>query len=173
MIKARGSFKGHSGGFSIPELLVYAAIMGFVLSFVIGGMLSLNRSVVLSRASRDLNISAATALERIEREIKDASSILLASSTLGVSPGVLTLVTTNASTTGGTMKFSLSGGKIILTTDGAIALTASDINVSRLVFYRASSTNSLAVRVEMTLSSTSTQARNFYDTAVLRESYVR
>ncbi|HEY4483038.1 MAG TPA: hypothetical protein VI953_02585 [Candidatus Paceibacterota bacterium] len=165
MIKTRG--------FTIPELLVYAAIMGFVTAFVIGGMLSLNKSVVVSRASRDVNISAATALERMVRELKDASGVVEVASVLGVNPGVLTITTTNASTTGGTMKFSLSGGQIMLTTNATSSLTAGSVNVSRLVFYNATSTNSSAVRIEMTVLSTSTQNRYYYDTAVLRESYVQ
>ncbi|HEY4518445.1 MAG TPA: prepilin-type N-terminal cleavage/methylation domain-containing protein, partial [Candidatus Paceibacterota bacterium] len=138
MIKTRG--------FTLAELLVYAAIMGFVLIFVIGGMISLNHSVIASRASRDVNISAATALERMVRELKDADSVLETGSTLGVSPGVLTIATDNASTTGGTMKFSLSGGQVMLTTNSTSSLSASNVSVSRLVFYLATSTHSLAVR---------------------------
>ena len=172
MISIRGFSRAQSRGFTLAELLVYAAIMGFVLTFVIGGVISLNQAVRVSRASRDVNISAATALERMEREIKDASGVVESASTLGVSPGVLTIATTNASTTGGTIKFSISGGQVMLTTNATTTLSSSLVNVSRLVFYLATSTNSATVRVEMTLSGTSTQSRNYYDTAVLRESYV-
>src|SRR3989338_455562 len=155
-------------GFTLVELLVYAAIMGFVLTFVVGGVISLNRSVVASRASRDLNVSASTALERMVREIKDASSVIEAASHLDVSPGVLTIETTNASTTGGTMKFSLSGGQVVLTTNATTSLSAANVNVSSLIFYLATSTNSSAVRIKMTVTSPNAQGRNFYDTAVIR-----
>ena len=70
------------------------------------------------------------------------------------------------------MKFSLSGGQVLLTTNATSSLTAANVNVTSLIFYLATSTHSSAVRIMMTLSSTSTLSRNFYDTAVLRESYV-
>jgi len=168
------NFQFSKRGFTIIELLIYTAILGFVFAFVIGGMLALNRAVVNGRGSRDLNTSAAVALERIVRETKDASSVDVANSILGVHPGKLVLNTSNASTTGGTMEFYISDGQIMIKQGvSTVSLTSASVQISDLVFHYISTTNSMALRVELTVESSSSPQRMFFDTAVLRESYIQ
>ncbi len=174
IVHTRNFSRHQRGGYSTAELLVYTFILGFILAFVASGVVALHKSVVRARSSRDVNVSAVTGLERMVREIKDATSVSTTTSTLGTSPGKLVLTTTNASTTGGTMDFSILGGMIMLHqgSNGTTTLTAANVTISRLVFYAITSTNSQSVRVELTAQTTTTPARTFYDTAVLRESYL-
>jgi len=157
------------------EMVVYVAIIAAVFALMLTGMISLYNASQTARTSRALNLSAATTLERLSRELRDGSSIITASSTLGSSPGILVIETDNASTTGGTFTFSLSGGKVYLTdSTGAKALSATEVNVSELTFWHATGTNGQAVRARITVepvASSSVAARTFYSSTVLRESY--
>ena len=77
-------------GFTLIELVVYVALVALVAVVTTNTVLVLNRSLVTIRIERKLTSSAETSLRRMIREIHLAKGIY-ASSTLGVSPGVLSL----------------------------------------------------------------------------------
>ncbi|MEK7535475.1 MAG: type II secretion system protein [Patescibacteria group bacterium] len=162
-------------GFTLIELVVYTAIVAVIFALVLTGMIGLYRSSRVARLSRTVNISAVTALERISREVRDAGTVMTASSTLNTNPGVLTIETDNASTTGGAYTFSVSSGRVQIADNTSTQfLTSSDVNVSELTFWLATSTNGEAVRVKIIaapVASSTLPARTFYSTTVLRESY--
>jgi len=164
-------------GFTLIELVVYTALVTMIGGLVLGLMIPMYRAGVESRISRRINASGALMMERLIRESKDAESIVMASSTFNTNPGVLVIRTTNASTSGGTMKFSLSNGRGLLTfgDDTSQFLTSSQTNISELTFWYLVSSSSEATRVKISISDTrasSTKARDFFDTAVLRGSYI-
>lgn len=165
-------------GFTLIELVVYAALVTVVGGIVLGLMVPMYRAGAEARISRMINTSGATMLERLLRETKDAESIKLASSTFATSPGVFVINSSNASTTGGTMKFSLSGGRGLLTFgDGSTQfLTSSQTHIAELSFWRLVATSSEGVRVKLVITDTaaasSTRTRTFYSSAVLRGSYI-
>jgi type II secretory pathway pseudopilin PulG len=164
-----------SSGFTLVEILVYTGIIAIVFVLVLTGIINLWRASETVRVARDLNLSAASAMESMTREIHQATSVLAASSTFGTTPGVLVLATDSASTTGGYYRFFVSGSKLYLT-GGATTqqLTSGNVSVTSLTFWNATSTNSEAVRVRMVVSSTrpTTTTRTIYGTAVLRGSYL-
>ncbi len=165
-------------GFTLIELVVYAALVSVVGGIVLGLMIPMYKAGAEARISRRINTSGALMMERLMRETKDAESIKTASSTFATHPGVFVLNSTNASSTGGTLKFSLSGGRGILTYgDGSSQfLTSSQTEISELKFWRLVSTTSEGVRVKLTISDTSagstTRVRTFYGSAILRGSYI-
>ncbi len=170
-------FKNKRRGFSLIELVVYAALVAVVGGLVINLMIPMYRAGVEARISRQINASGALMMERILRETKDADAILVASSTFGVNPSTLVLSTSNASTTGGTMKFALSGvvGRLTFGDLSYQALTSAQTKVTDLTFWRVASSTSEGVRVKITIVDTatsSTRARTFYGSAVLRGSYI-
>jgi len=160
------------------ELVVYAALVSIVGGIVLGLMLPMYRAGVEARISRRINTSGALMMERLLRETKDAESIKTVSSTFVAHPGVFVINTTNASTTGGTMQFSLSDGRgvLILGDDSTQFLTSSQTQISELTFWHLVSTSSEGVRVNLTISDTgaasSTRVRTFYGSAILRGSYI-
>ena len=163
-------------GYTIIELVVYSAIMAGIFVLVVSGMTALYSISIHARHSRSVNNASATGMERMIREIRDAESVLVSSSTLGNSHGSLVINSDNASTTGGTYTLSISGGKLQITNSaGSAALTGSDTKVEELIFWHFVSSNSEAVRIKMIIENsgaTTTEFRTLYDSAVLRESYV-
>lgn len=164
-------------GSTLIELVVYAALTAAIAAIVLPGVILLDRTARATRITSKLNYAAALSMERMVREIHDANSVSLASSTLGSDPGVLVINTDNASTTGGTMKFSLSNSQLYLTRGGsAIELSPPGLAVTSLVFYQyvAGATTSEGVRVIMKLADAAATSTNFirlYGAAVLRGSY--
>lgn len=163
-------------GFSLIEVVVYTAIIAGVLGIVLAGMLSLYQAGQKSRLTRNVNLSGTIGLERMSREVRDASSIVTVGSTFGSDPGVLIISTDNASTTGGTYKFYLSDGKLQIENSlGPVALTGGEAQITDLIFWHVVATNSEAVRIKLTVAdvaSSTSESRTFYNTVVLRGSYV-
>ena len=134
------------------------------------------QSYRIIKTNTDIENSAMIATDRIEREVRNASSIVTASSTFDVNPGTLVLDSIDASGTVTTLKFYVESGTLSLDVNGAYQgpLTISGVTVSNLVFREATTTNSTGVKMEMTLtagSGTTYRSDNFYDTGTLRESY--
>ena len=172
----------HSGhlervrGASLVETLLYVAILSAVLLVVAETLIIAIRSAGTLRASQRIERDAGFALERLARESRDAQSVNLGASILGVHPGKLALYTTT--TSGGTraVEFYLDSGILYLKEDGAVVgpLSSAEVVVSNLIFRRAATPRSEGVTIELTLQSGSGQAarsENFYATAVLRDSY--
>ncbi len=158
-------------GFSLVEMLVYIAVMVSVSLAGVLTYLSLNSGLVRNATERSVNHAAQVALERITRDIRGAVTVNTGLSTLGTTPGVLTL-TNNATTT----TYSISGGALSLTVNGVSlgALTGSGVTINDFVVNRYVGTSTELVRVKLTLSAVTKAAsttRTYYTSAVLRGSY--
>lgn len=116
-------------------------------------------------------------MERISREIRNASSIDVANSSLGSSPGVLQLNSVDELGNSQTVKFNVSGGELVISYNGVSIgnLLGNNISVSSLIFRRIGTTASgEAVKIELILQDNKSQdlkIENFYNTIVLRGSY--
>lgn len=163
-------------GFTLIEIVVYIAILAAVSVVAVETVLRINRALAAIRVTRTLDIAAAAAMERTIRTIRDAKAVDAAGSVFGVSPGILKL--TGAETPPATRRFTLSGGSLQYEEGGnpAIALTPPGVSVIGLVFRGTTTPHSTAIRIELTLAASSgraTTTQSFYDTAVLRNSYVQ
>jgi type II secretory pathway pseudopilin PulG len=161
----------HNRGFSLVEVLVYLSVMVLVAGGLITTFLSLDTVFLRNRTDRELMVSASMTLEQMTRAIRNAESINLAGSSFNTSPGALSL-TTGATTT----RFFISGGGIAVSVNGVELgpLTSDDVTVESLIFTHYIGTTTELVRVELTLSATSSVAsstRAFYTSAVLRGTY--
>ena len=117
-------------------------------------------------------------MERMTREIRDATGIDTGTSAFAASPGTLTLDAQDGSGAPKTVKFDVSSGgalEVLDSTDGTPHdLTGSKVVVSSLVFRDIATAAGSAVRVEITfrsLRSSTGQSVTLSDTAVLRGSY--
>ncbi|MES3005701.1 MAG: prepilin-type N-terminal cleavage/methylation domain-containing protein [Patescibacteria group bacterium] len=163
-------------GFSLVEVLIYLFLLTILLGTIINSTLLLARSYRSVKAVRSIESSAISSMDGMLREVRNAASINIGSSNLNINPGILALNTTNASGSLQTLRFYLSGGKVMMDRDGINVgqLTFSDSNVTGLVFRSIVATTSEAIKIEMLIESGTSTAfisRNFYGTAILRSSY--
>jgi len=165
----------NSKGFTIIEMLIYIAILVFMLLIVVNILLNITRAQKALKASKSIESSALFSMERITREIRNAQSVNIASSTFGTNPGLLALNGTDINGSAYSIQFYTSTSTLYINRNGAIVgpLTQTDSQVTNLVFTSIIGTSSRAVRTQMTIQSgTSTYFRtgNFYSTIILRGS---
>ena len=163
-------------GFSLIETLVYLAIFATFSVLVINSFILVVASFTNTRTNRDLLEGGSNVMERISREIRQAKNIDVTNSTLGSSPGVLQLNSTDSSGTAETIKFSITNGALNIYQNGTLqdTLLGQNISPTSLIFRRISTTKGEAVKVEMTMQdsrSKTLRSENFYDTVILRGEY--
>jgi len=156
-------------GTTFLEILIYTGIVALVSILVINSILIINSSFNSYRLTKYVNLSAATAMERMTREARLADTISEAS-VFDSHPGCLVFDSTEF--------FALSSQLMIkVGSDDSVALTPQGVEVSNLIFREvATSTNlhSKAIRIEMELSASRgkyEKSVKFYNTIVLRGSY--
>ncbi len=162
-------------GFSLVEMIIYITILSFMLVVIVSILVTINKAGRGIKAAREIQDSGSLSLERIVREARQAINVSSASSTLGTSPGVLALNSTDSNGVAEAVQFYLQNNAIHLKINGVDkgALTRSDASVTNLVFTLITTTHSQAVRTQMTIesgTSTSYHSSKFYSTAVLRGS---
>lgn len=155
-------------GFSILEVLIYVTILTFALIFVFLSITYVSRSFKTLKSDRALTTSSVSAMDRMVREIR-RSELVDASSVLDTSPGRLVLQP-------GNLTFYVEDGKLKLQegTEVLGSLTFPDAEVTNLIFRKITTTESEAIKIELALQTEvgdSVKSKNFYSTAVLRNSY--
>lgn len=158
-------------GFTLIETLVYIAVLVLIGIAIVMTYLSLDAVLLRNEVERELTSTAEFTLERMLREIREADSIDAGLSTLGSSPGRLTLETTSTTTT-----FSVSGGRVYVSVNGTSVgpLTPSNVTVQSLIFRRYQSADTLMIRIGLSLRTQNkfaTTVRTYYTSAVLRGTY--
>lgn len=163
-------------GFSLIEMLVYVGILALILVLLVNALLLVGSVRGRLGASRELNRSAVTALERMTRDIQSATSTNDAQSSFGSHPGQLTVEGFDSAGTPTAITFALNGTTLEVSEGGSVVgdLTGDDTEVTSLIFRKITTVISTAVRIEMTLQAgtgASQQTETFYATAILRGSY--
>ncbi len=163
-------------GFSLVEMLFYVAILAISLVTVMQTLVVITRSYGILRSAQRVEQEASFSLDRMVREVRDASDVSDAESTFSVHPGKLFLTTTTSEGAARTVEFSLTAGKLSLKENGVVTglLSSDKTSISNLVFRKITTARSKGVKIEMTMQSgtgTTTRSENFYATAVLRDSY--
>ena len=156
--------------------MVYTAILVILTTVLVNIFITLRRTYSALTATEGVESSAIISLERMTRDIRDATSVDTGLSTLGSSPGVLQLNTTDAGGVATTIQFFVSGQIVHVKEAGVDVgpLIASSTRVTNLVFRKITTAEAQAVKIEMTLesgTSTSYRQKKFYSTVVLRGSY--
>ena len=155
------------------EVMVYIAILVIMLVIIVQVVISVTRSERDARAARSIETSAVAVLERVTREIRQADSVNLVTSTLGSHPGRLVLTGTDASGNPRTVEFYFSNDRVVLRENGVDsgALTDNTSKVTSLVFNRFATSTVQGIRTALTLESgTSTYYRTetFYSSSLIR-----
>lgn len=165
-------------GTSIIELIVYGALFALVSISAIDLIKQSYIVMTKVRLQQKINTEGELSMQRMMREVRLASDIIMASSTLNASPGALKLQTYADDGSGATTTayMHLSSGILMLTkATSSIALTSPALTVDNLVFRLiTASTTSKAIKIEMRLMATTSAfsiSNNFYGTAIFRGSY--
>ena len=154
------------------EMLVYVGILVIISLLLINTVFTFSQSYRGLSALRLAEHSGIDSMERMTRDIRQASSVDSSHSTFGGTAGVLTLV----STSGGfstTTKFYLSNSILKVDVNGVYfgPLSLSSSTVTALTFTLLSSAVSDGVKVDMTVQSTSgvmTKIKKYHSTIILK-----
>lgn len=159
----------YSIGFTLIETVVYVSLFTLIS---IGVLSSISISSKIYRTARVNNLitqSGNTAMERITRSIRSASSVT-ANSAFGTSLGVLELLNPDGSVT----KIYISNGAVVMNENGTLSgnLTNQNLSVPSLFFYQISTPNGTAIKTDLLVSYTKTGVvKKFQTTTILRNSY--
>lgn len=165
----------HSG-FTLVEMVIYVGFLGVMSVLAINSLTTMTNGYIQLRISRDLNSSATAVLERVTRNIHEAYQVDVANSTLGTNPGRLTLLTQDFAGATTTIEFFVANN-ILRVKEGGVdigALHSSSTAMTNFIVRSISSTNSAAIKVDITMDATrghASSTRNFFTTTVLRGSY--
>lgn len=171
-------FNHRMKGMTLIEVLIYLSMLVVLLGAIIQSTLILSTHYRAVRNTRDIEDSAIAVLDRIVREARSADEILAASSTFLVSPGALGLVSNDLATgQSTTTRFYVTNSKLYISENGVELgpLTKESVKVIGFTLYQISSSNSTAVKIELSLQADEATpaviSKNFYDTVVLRGTY--
>jgi len=157
-------------------MIIYIAFFAILSVLAINATIMVMRSFYTLRINQSISQSATTAMERMSREIRNAYNIDTANSTLGTSPGRLTLLTKDNIGTLISVEFYVTAGNQVNMKIAGVdqgSLMTKTVTITNLVFTQITTANSKAVKVDMTLTDNRSgilKAVKYYDTIVLRGS---
>jgi prepilin-type N-terminal cleavage/methylation domain-containing protein len=167
---------GVKKGFSLIEVIVYIAVLSMVFGLFTSIVLYVNRSYARLAVVRSMDISAISSLDRLSRAIRSSSGVVTSQSTLGSTPGVLSLNQTSSSGITINTLFQVTGQNIQIKIDNIDQgnLLPTGVIVSKLVFNLVDSGKSQAISTQLQLEGrvgSSTLKETYYSTEILRGSY--
>lgn len=165
-------------GTGIIELMVYMALLSVLSIGAIDLVLQAYTTMTKARLQRTVTGEGELAMQRMTREIRNAYDIDTPYSTFDASPGALRLRTYSdaAGSATTTADFRIISDVLHMNrATTSVDLTSSNVSITNLVFRNIHSTTTpKAVRIEMTLTASSSRfsiTSPFYVTATLRGSY--
>jgi type II secretory pathway pseudopilin PulG len=158
------------GGFSLIEVLVYIAVLFFVMAGSIGLILSMQQLLIKHKAEQIMLRTSATALEQLVLDVKNATGVDTSASTLGSTDSVLVLETESDDIT-----FEIVSGRLTRTQSGTtLPLTDTRATVTRYEAILLTSSISSLVANEIDITVT-LGAQSFSETfsvvRILQQSY--
>lgn len=165
-------------GFSLMEVVIYTALFVLISGATVDAIIMTTRAFSNLRISRDINDSAIKVMERLTRDVKNATSIDLAQSTFSATPGRLTLNTLSATGTPVIIEYyvATTTGQLRLKENGVDkgSLMSAKTQVDALVFYLISTAQTSGIKTELHLRSSRGAVQDqdhFYNTSMLRGTY--
>ena len=159
-------------GYSLVEMVLYVSILSVFFIIIVNSLLSFTKPYREILALRVVERSGLDSMERIVREVRAATTVDTANSTLSSSPGVLSLVSTynNISTT---TKFYISNNVLNVDVNGVYQgpLSAGSTSITNLTFYHLTNGVSSAIKINMTIEAVVgnvTKTKKYSTTVVLR-----
>lgn len=145
----------HRSGFTLIEALIYIAIVSMVVTGLVLFSISISNTRTKTYVVQEVQANTRTALDIIERRIRGALGIDLASSTLGSDPGVLILRMSDAQKDPTVINLDADDGFLMITegSNATLPLTSNKVIVTNLVFTDLTASSSReSIRIEMTIA---------------------
>ncbi len=163
------NLKNKKGGSAVIELVFYLSILAILVLVVINAMIMMTKSFRETTIHASLG-SGASIMERMSRQIKQASSITSLTAT------DLVLAAKDLNGADISARFVLSGSNIAFSENGSSLgnLNSANLTVSSLSFTQINTSKGTAVKIFFTVGSTSdplNRTVDFYNTVVLRGDY--
>ena len=160
----------NKNGYSVIEIIIYLAIFTAISLLVINLFIVILSSFNTTNMNRTLLESGTISMERMSREIRQAKSIDVSSSS-----DTLILNSIDSFENTILVRFIKENEQLILDkNDSQDNLLGHNIFITNLVFNYINTTESQAVKIEMTLlysDSKNIKSENFYNTVILRGGY--
>lgn len=160
----------HRGGYSLLELVIYIGLFALLSIVIMKSLVVVMKTYTTAQAYRRLQANGSLVMERITREMRDAS-VISGSSVFGSHPGTLSLSGSDGSETEHTVSFSVASNGVRVTENGVTGtLTTNEVIVNNLVFRKITTTVGEGVKIELTLTTANGHivTAKFYDTVLLR-----
>lgn len=159
-------------GYTLIEAIIYVTILSVFFVIIINSMLSFATPYKKILALRLVERSGLDSMERITRDIRSATTVDTANSTLGSSPGVLTLVSTSGGVST-TTKFYVQNNILKVDVNGVYQgpLSSSSSTVNSLIFNTITNSISTAVKVDLIIQATvgtTTEIKSYHSTIILK-----
>lgn len=141
-------------GFTLIETLIYIAVVGMTVTSLVLFTVSLSNSRTKTYVVQEVHANTRVALDTMERTIRNAESVEVASSTFGVDPGVLVLRMADPLKDPTVIQLDADDGALIISEGegDAVSLTSSQAVVQNLVFTNLTASSSREhIRIEMTM----------------------
>lgn len=165
-------------GFTLIEILFYFAVLGAMSMLVVAVVGSGFNAWGQMRSERAASDGGKLVMERLLQEVRLASSVNVAGSVFGTSPGALSLNTFERvdSEVPATLDITLQDSAVTIrrNAEDPISLSGSSLRVSELIFDRLDSGTSELVRIRLTVEAGQgrfMQEQSFIAAATLRNSY--
>lgn len=144
-------------GNSLVEMIIYIALLSLFVLLVVDVIVMMSWSYHRLVLARVISESSSLSFERITRELRTANNIDLAGSTLGASPGKITLQTSDTDGYAQTITFALENGVVNVYENGVLSgrLTQANATTTALTFSLYTGVTSKAVQVNMTIQAVS------------------
>ncbi len=158
-------------GFSLIEVVFYVSIFLILSIVTIDALIVITKSFKTTKVNIEL-AQGGTILEKIAREIKQAESVTL------VSSSDISINTFDEDGNAKNIRYLLSGSNLAVYENGSGTssgnLNPSNIKINSISFTDLNTTLSNAIRISITIGSNhfnSTKEANYYTTVVLRGGY--
>ncbi len=155
-------------GFTLVEIIVYAALLASAAILIVNMLINLIGVFTAVRLTREVNQAASTAMERLVRASRAATSINLAASSLAADPAVIVLNDgTDMRVINNQLTVQTSGGQ-------RQVLTGSNMVVTSFTANRVVTGTIEGVRFVLTLTDQrvgQSRTEKFYGGAILRGGY--
>lgn len=164
--------KNYSKGYSLIELLVYVSLFVVISVVIVQSLLYMMKTYSNARSFRTLQQNGELIMERITRDIRQASSVVPGSSVFGTSPGTLALSGKDSENVAYSETLSLVSGTAKINIDGVVSdLSSNEVSVADLTFWSITTTSSDAIKFKLTLTTNRNPivTKTFYNTVILRE----
>ncbi len=163
-------------GFTLIETLIYLSLLIVLGAIVINSVFSLFSSYSKIRLTQDMETTAIQVLDKMTRDIHDASGIVDAQSSFGVPSSYVSLSIPTGGGGSNTAKYYVAGGKIKFDKNseylGDLSLSSVTVNNFDIDYVNGTSTKALKIELQLQAAvrnSTETLYKTFRTTVQLRD----